>query len=467
MKRPQPQSSESPFDFKELFFSTTNERGVILFGNDVFVRVSGYGKDVLTGAPHSIIRHPDMPRAVFKLLWSTIQAGEPIAAYVKNLAANGSYYWVLAFVFPIDGGYLSIRLKPSSKLWEAAKNLYVSTLEVEEKDGMEVSVPFLLEQIQKAGFKSYVEFMIQAAFAEINNLESLRTENQNSSESMGEISEVSSSAAEELKKCFKLIQDFRTTSQSFVATMQKLTEGFQNLKYIALNMTVSAAKFGEGVASLGVVAKEFSNLSSQIQEHLSGLSDFIAVLNEATETCALKVVALDVQMLMVDFFVRESMAKFKTEENAFSDMVANREHFAKLFRSYSQGLDEQVQSLSGHLNSIASQMVDVRKFTTGLEVIRQIGAVESSRDNQVRQTFVHYLEEMKKFIQLLQTSTQGIHKDIVQMQGSGRTISEVAQALAGQVDSVFNMAAQLSDHQEPSCESASTNEKDELFAQAK
>lgn len=140
MRRPTPNQNESPFGFDELFFSTTNERGVITFGNDVFVRVSGYPRETLKGAPHSIIRHPDVPRAVFKLLWDTLQAGRPIAAYVKNLSANGSFYWVYAFVFPIQDGYLSIRLKPSSPIFSVVKNLYTATLAVEEKDGMEGSV---------------------------------------------------------------------------------------------------------------------------------------------------------------------------------------------------------------------------------------------------------------------------------------------------------------------------------------
>ncbi|MNK15794.1 Aerotaxis receptor [compost metagenome] len=443
MKRPQPLLTESPFDFSELFFSTTNERGVIQFGNDVFVRVSEYPKETLKGAPHSIIRHPDMPKAVFKLLWNTIQAGEPIAAYVKNLAANGTYYWVLAFVFPIEGGYLSIRVKPSSALWEAAKNLYALTLEVEAKDGLEVSVPFLLEQIQKAGFKNYTDFMIKAAFAEVNNLEAkaVSAEPRKMTGVVGDISHISSETALDLKDCFKKIQGFQVSNQSFVSTMQTLSEGFQNLKYIALNMTVSAAKFGEGVASLGVVAKEFSNLSLQIQGHLSGLLEFVKILTDVIEKCALKIVALDVQMLMVDFFIRESIQKMKESENAFSDMIENRQNFSRLFQDYSKGLSDEVTSLNKHLDSISSQMMDIRKFTTGLEVIRQIGAVESSRENEIKQTFIHYLEEMRKFILLLQNSTGGIHKEISQMKKSGEQIEKSAAKLAGQVDTIFDMAS--------------------------
>ena len=107
----QPCDRESPFEIDELFFSTTDRKGVITFGNDVFVRVSGHPRERLIGAPHNVIRHPDMPRAVFRLLWDYVLAGRSVVAYVKNMAADGAYYWVLALVTPIRGGFLSVRLK--------------------------------------------------------------------------------------------------------------------------------------------------------------------------------------------------------------------------------------------------------------------------------------------------------------------------------------------------------------------
>lgn len=277
MKKPAPTQTESLFGFEELFFSTTDLRGVITFGNDVFVRVSGYSKDVLVGAPHSIIRHPDMPRAVFKLLWDTIQAGQPIGAYVKNLAATGNYYWVFAFVFPIDSGYISIRLKPASDFFKAAQTLYPLTLDLEKESGMEMSVPFLLDQIQKAGFKDYKDFMIQAAIAELKNIESKRAETHESHLKgvLLNISELDLQASKQLTDCFERVQGFQKTNQNFLQTMDGLQKGFQHLKFIALNMTVAAAKFGELAASLGVIAKEFSSLSGEIQNHLKSLTNLL------------------------------------------------------------------------------------------------------------------------------------------------------------------------------------------------
>lgn len=89
-----------PYGRDEIIVSKTDLRGHITYANDVFVRVSGYPEQDLLGAPHSVVRHPDMPRAVFHLLWETIEKGDEIFAFVKNLAADGCFYWVLAHVTP-------------------------------------------------------------------------------------------------------------------------------------------------------------------------------------------------------------------------------------------------------------------------------------------------------------------------------------------------------------------------------
>src|SRR5208337_645098 len=93
---------EVPYSFEELFFSRTNEKGHILSGNKTFQTISMYSWGELLNRPHNIIRHRDMPRGVFWLLWDTIKKGKPIAAYVKNRAKDGRYYWVLAIVTPIE-----------------------------------------------------------------------------------------------------------------------------------------------------------------------------------------------------------------------------------------------------------------------------------------------------------------------------------------------------------------------------
>jgi aerotaxis receptor len=443
MKKPQAILKEAEFNINELFFSTTNERGVIQFGNDVFVRVSGYQRDTLMGAPHSIIRHPDMPRSVFKLFWNTIQANLPIIAYVKNMAADGSYYWVLAFAFPVQGGYLSIRIKPSSELFEATKKIYSTVLEKEKEVGMDESLLFLEQQIRKAGFKDYTDFMIKAAFAELNNLEKHKEDIKKSGlqGTAAEISELSNISSAKLKECFVKIQGFQKSNATFVSTVGDLSAAFLKLKYISLNMNISAAKFQETGASLGVVAKEFSKLAEQIQAHLASLTDFVSVVSAGVEKSALGAVALDSQMSMVDFFIRESILKMQTSDNAFEDMLKNKGNFSTLFKNGTKDLATEIASLEKSMGVVLDRMADVRKLTAGLSVIKQMGAVESARDSQVRQTFTHYLEEMQKFIDLLQVTTQGTQKEMQDMKVHCHQICNTVSNLSGGVDAIFEMAS--------------------------
>src|SRR3569832_335570 len=94
MARPKttPKNEERPFLIHELFFSTTDRVGVIRSGNEVFRRVAAFDSlEDMIGKPHNIIRHADMPRAVFKLLWDYLAANKTICAYVKNQARDGAY----------------------------------------------------------------------------------------------------------------------------------------------------------------------------------------------------------------------------------------------------------------------------------------------------------------------------------------------------------------------------------------
>jgi len=111
--RPEPTGASHEVAPTEMFFSTTDQRGVITDANSVFVRLSRYPLPSLLNAPHSIIRHPDMPGGAFEVMWQTLNAGDPFCAYVDNLAADGSRYTVFATVTPLaDGGYLSVRTRP-------------------------------------------------------------------------------------------------------------------------------------------------------------------------------------------------------------------------------------------------------------------------------------------------------------------------------------------------------------------
>ncbi|HZH09530.1 MAG TPA: PAS domain-containing protein [Microvirga sp.] len=95
-----PTQREIFFDPDSFIVSKTDLKGRLTYANKTFCEVAGYSEKQILGQPHSLIRHPDMPRAVFKLLWDSIQDGREVFAYVKNMARSGDHYWVIAHVTP-------------------------------------------------------------------------------------------------------------------------------------------------------------------------------------------------------------------------------------------------------------------------------------------------------------------------------------------------------------------------------
>ncbi|MDO4887823.1 MAG: PAS domain-containing protein [Actinomycetaceae bacterium] len=168
----------------ELFFSVTDNKGVIESSNRVFVELSRHSREELMSAPHNIIRHPAMPGAVFRILWDTIQTGKPFAGYVRNLAADGSEYDVFATITPLPGNrFLSVRTRPvRDDLFDAALKLYEKVRAYEDQlmaDGAnrrstaKQGTGRAGELLAELGFPSYDAFQTAALPAEVSRREEL------------------------------------------------------------------------------------------------------------------------------------------------------------------------------------------------------------------------------------------------------------------------------------------------------
>lgn len=160
---------ERRFGTDEIIVSKTDLRGRIIYANEVFCRMAGFTEAELLGQPHSIIRHPHMPRCVFKFLWDTIETGQEIFAYVKNRSKNGDHYWVLAHVTPtLDKAgkivsYHSNRRSPRPEACAKAEAIYQELLAVEQanpdrKAGMMQALNALVSKLNGAGIP-YDEFV--------------------------------------------------------------------------------------------------------------------------------------------------------------------------------------------------------------------------------------------------------------------------------------------------------------------
>ena len=156
---------ERKMNENDFIVSKTDLKGKITYCNRIFIEMAEYTEEELLGAPHNIIRHPDMPKAVFQLLWDRIQKKEEVFAFVLNKTKNKNEYWVFANVtasLDVKGniiGYYSVRRKPNPKAIEIIKPLYAQMLQAERSEGVSASSKILTDLLEKKGM-SYDELII-------------------------------------------------------------------------------------------------------------------------------------------------------------------------------------------------------------------------------------------------------------------------------------------------------------------
>lgn len=170
MHRPTPTNKEIKLSSKRYIVSKTDTKGIIIYSNDYFVEVCGYSEKELLGKPHSIVRHPDMPKIAFKLMWDRINKGENMVAVVKNLSKSGDHYWVVTDFEPkIDPlskkiiSHTAFRRAAPKKAKETVEPIYAKLLELEKEGGMEASEKFLHDFLKENNttYDDFVNSLVQ------------------------------------------------------------------------------------------------------------------------------------------------------------------------------------------------------------------------------------------------------------------------------------------------------------------
>jgi len=164
-----PRNEELLLNESDFVVSRTDLKGRITYCNRIFMSLAGYRESDLLGVQHNVIRHPDMPRGAFKLVWDTLKQGDEIFAYVKNMASNGAFYWVLANITADRDeagniiGYYSVRRSPKRSALDVIEPIYQKMLEIEKqhdvRDQMDYSIAYLNGLLQEKGM-SYEKFVL-------------------------------------------------------------------------------------------------------------------------------------------------------------------------------------------------------------------------------------------------------------------------------------------------------------------
>lgn len=164
-KRPQPIDKEADWDKSRILMSKTDLTGNIVYCNANFINVAAYDEEELIGKPHNMIRHPDTPSIIFKLLWDNLKQGKNFNAVVKNLNKKGEYYWVMNDIdFVRDTSqnithYSGIRKAyPTEVIKEHIEPLYSKLRDLEASEGIEASEKYLNQFLAEKG-KPYNEYV--------------------------------------------------------------------------------------------------------------------------------------------------------------------------------------------------------------------------------------------------------------------------------------------------------------------
>lgn len=386
--------TEAQFEFSELFFSETDPRGIIVTGNSVFQRVSEYSWDELRGKPHNLIRHPDMPRGVFYLFWDYLTHGNPIGAFVKNRSKSGKHYWVFALAMPVEGGFLSVRLKPGGDLLNTIESEYRRLRDAEntEKLKPEVSRDRLASRIQELGYASYSRFMTEALVNQILNRQA----------------ELKMAPPHELAQMLEM----KNLSLSILTVTEQILSSFTSSQFVPLNLEIFSQKAGGEGLAISVVAQQYQKISTEIT---GAIRNFKKMSEEVSDRVSDSQFYVGAAALLEE--VRKYLGKEGTsDQSAFSkiDTVAKNYRFQALDRlSTMAKVIQEFISICNNLNTLG----------LGLELVRLTGKIELSRMQNATEAAT-LLDSLRHFQTALKEGLSEVSGASESMRSSARALFE-------------------------------------------
>lgn len=347
---PSDMAGEVKFDLSDIFYSNTDARGVIRSANSVFCRISGYALDDLVGAPHRIVRHPDMPKALFALLWRRLDAGKPVGAYVKNLCRDGRYYWVFAVITSCNDGHLSVRIKPNSPLLPKVAQIYAACRDLEDSGaGTDASVQLLLDQLKVLGFDTYDEFQSRSL------------------------------AQEYAARQSKLSGDLQTLPRRMHAMcdaalgMKTVTSGmlqeFRAVRTIPMNMRIMASRLEQAGGPISAISM---NYGAMLDEMSAWIRDF-----SEGKDCQLERIAqaiLFAQFVSLAGGLQKQLVAAQTRSGDSDEMSMLDTHEQYLRRLAGQAMEH----VEDEAKALARGVLDMKRYVTGLNSTRMLCKIESA-----------------------------------------------------------------------------------------
>ncbi len=385
-----PSSGEAPFKLHEVFFSRTDKRGVIQAGNYIFKRVAHFDWPELLGAPHKLIRHPDMPRGVFHMFWETIQAGKTIGAYVKNQAKDGLHYWVFAVVVPYKDGYLSARIKPSSPLFGEVRKAYETLLLAEQQEGLspEESAAVMMEWVRGQGFEDYDQFCAHALCEEFKARDAALGNSPD--ETLLDLAEMLNSA------------------QTLVEQTEGLVKDFDAMHTIPHNLRVIASRIEPAGGPVTVLSQNYGAMSREMSDwfaaHVMGDNSTFATIKSTVNTSLM--VQCTTRILM------ECDDQLSQERRAIEgvDMAHEREVLKQIVDELHARKQKGQEDVNHEADRIMHACQVMHRQFLGLSSTRVLCKIESARLPESGETLSDIIDQLGVFQRRISERLEQIEK---------------------------------------------------------
>jgi len=354
----------------ELLHTTTDRDGILTSGNRAFVKASGHRIDDLVGNPHSVVRHPDVPAGLFHLLWAGLLAGRPMAAYLKNLAEDGSTYWVFATFTPDRSGFTSVQLTPMSPLAEAAKGLYAAVASFERERAMRrredraTVAAAGAEQLHRAltqlGYADYEDFMRQALPAEVSARGRLLTfafSRPLAGGALGEMLRTTTSLDYDLEKVVEHLGEYASLTDELVETATTVLETARRLQSSVTSATAASAEVAAQAPVLRNVASVMATPMNAAVAALTALAPRLSALR-------LDVAELGAQVALGQLQL-EAVGAFAADVVDGLSPVSSIEQVGPLCHTVGDGLVAMSASAAGvndHLVRLAGQVQETSRL---------------------------------------------------------------------------------------------------------
>ncbi len=457
MKNNQPVTQrERTYPSEQRLISTTDSKGVITYCNDAFIKVSGFSPDELIGSAHNLVRHPDVPPAVFAHMWTTLKQGRPWMGIVKNRCKNGDHYWVNAYVTPIlesgkVAGYESVRIKPSAEQVRRAEALYrrinAGKSAIPSRDQwlptLQNWLPFIL--ISQIGFligawlDSSWGFAIAATLSVPLGLAALNWQQRG------------------LKRLLQLAE--QSTSDPLIAQMYTDSRGAQGRLEMAMlsqdaRLKTCLTRLQDSAENLAQQAKQVDSLahssSAGLDRQRNETEQVATAVNEMAAT------TLEVASNVARTAIATQEANRLTSQGR-SIAAETREAIQRLSLSVGE-TGETVTRLAKDSNEIGGVVDVIKGIADQTNLLALNAAIEAARAGEMGRGFAVVADEVRSLAQRTAESTGQIHQLIAKLQRTaeeavmtmeiGRKqaddgverVLQADNALAGISDSVANIA---------------------------